>query len=220
MKIAVISDLHIGHCDETHQLKHSDHEFSNFLFYLESNYDKVILLGDIFEIEMELFHSEEKTYDLCKQNHNLITKRFNSNKYSYIYGNHDLIGKKFGGIESLIINYNNLNIKFIHGHQFDKLYTKFNRFLFLGGVLLKLNLKDAYNKISGIDLHNKDFINEAIDYAKNNSYDVIVTGHTHNPCVLYQDNVVFLNSGSCVENITYLHMDLDKKEYLIKGFED
>ena len=49
MKIAVISDLHLGRGDAADLFGHDDAEFLRFLDFLEGNFERIVLLGDIFE---------------------------------------------------------------------------------------------------------------------------------------------------------------------------
>lgn len=229
MKIVVISDLHIGHSKETHQLGHTDQKFKEFLIYLETIYDKIILLGDIFEIELENFLPDYKTYELCNKKHETITSKFKSNKYIYIFGNHDLVAEKYGALERYELEYNNIKYLFLHGHQFDHIcHKKQPRLVFLGSWCLKLGLKNLYRWITehlsctwfSVHLENAKFQDRAIAYAKKNGWDRIITGHSHDPKILKEDNFYFMNSGTCTYNrFCYLHMDLDNKEYdIIKSY--
>lgn len=228
MKVAVISDLHIGHSDETHQLGHADYSFAEFLFFLEKTYDKIILLGDIFEIEMENELNPEVTYDLCKQEHNLITKRFEKPKYVYVFGNHDLIGEKFGAIEKYEISYMGNKYLFIHGHQFDHFYQSTSSTLaYFGGLCLKLNMKSLYRWVTekfelgaifSIKRENEKFEKKAISYANKHGYKAVITGHTHNPKILESNgNATFMNSGTCTHGrFCYLHLDLENSVFELK----
>ena len=49
MNIAVISDLHLGSDDATDSFGHDDAEFLRFLGFLEGNFERIVLLGDIWE---------------------------------------------------------------------------------------------------------------------------------------------------------------------------
>ena len=49
MEIAVISDLHLGTGGAADGFGHDDAEFLRFLSFLERNFERVILLGDIWE---------------------------------------------------------------------------------------------------------------------------------------------------------------------------
>lgn len=225
MRIAVLSDLHIGCTFETHQLGHSDHDFAKFLFRLEQLYDKIILLGDIFEIQMVQNLSNEEAFDLCWSEHKAITKRFYKDKYLYIFGNHDLIAEKYGAIEKYELKYNNKNYIFTHGHQFDYLYQKSEKSLsFLGGLCLKMNQKSIYKWATeqssfgsfSIKKENQKFQKNALDKAVEQGFDVVVTGHTHDPKII-KGNPTYINSGTCTYGrINYVHMDLEKEVFEIK----
>ena len=49
MEIAVISDLHLGTGGAADGFGHDDGEFLKFLSFLEKNFEKVVLLGDVWE---------------------------------------------------------------------------------------------------------------------------------------------------------------------------
>jgi len=221
MKIAVISDLHIGHSEETHQLGHTDHDFANFLFELEKRYDKIILLGDIFEVEMEIVNTEEDTYEMSVSEHQAITKRFKSDKYIYIFGNHDTIARKYGAVEQYQIRYKGRSYLFIHGHQFDRLYqTVKSKVAVFGGLCLLFGFKVLYRWTSEsfptLRSENELFQKTAIEHAAGTGCEFIVTGHTHDPMII-KDHITYINSGTCTYGrICYVHMDLEKEEYLIK----
>ena len=45
MKLAVISDLHLGRGDGADQFGHQDADFLSFLDHLEDNFERVVLLS-------------------------------------------------------------------------------------------------------------------------------------------------------------------------------
>jgi UDP-2,3-diacylglucosamine pyrophosphatase LpxH len=49
VNIAVISDLHLGNEDGVDSFGHLDSEFLRFLAFLENNFERVVLLGDVWE---------------------------------------------------------------------------------------------------------------------------------------------------------------------------
>jgi len=225
MKIAVISDLHIGYDKDTHQLGHSDHDFAAFLFYLENNFDRIILLGDIYEISMA-YGEDADIFKLANINHATITKRFKKDKYLYVFGNHDLVGEKFGGIEKFRITYENKRYCFIHGHQFDEAHNQLHVNIF-GGLFLKLGMISIYKWFTeqiesayySTSKENERFERVAIQYAKD-KYDVIICGHSHMPKIYEKESVTYINSGTCTYGrYCYIDMDLAKKEYAVKSYE-
>ena len=63
MQIAVLSDLHLGKKNKLDQFARNpgaEERLYKLLNYLESQVDKIILLGDIFETMRRGFNSSEK----------------------------------------------------------------------------------------------------------------------------------------------------------------
>lgn len=233
MKIAVISDLHIGAGDVTDQFGHDDFEFMKFLKFLENNFEKIILLGDIYECLMPKKPGQFKqALTNCFDSHKEIVKRFENPQYSYIHGNHDIITNSVMKIpDELYLNVDNQKIIFTHGHQYDRLIQN-AKFLseigiFFGGWLLRLGFMPLYKLIKLIDVHftkmENNFPNEklktrfrslAIKNAQQRNADIIVTGHTHIAAASEYDNRLYLNSGTCSEGrISFLSMDTKSGDY-------
>lgn len=225
MKIAIISDLHLGNGSITDHFGHHDSDFIRFLDYLESNFEKIILLGDIFETLMpKKFGEKKKEIESCFVAHRDIFSRFLTKKYEYIFGNHDLIGEEvLNGKEHLTIN-DKVNILFLHGHQFDPLISNFYWLseiaVFGGGWISRAGLGPLYQnlamsetKIVGkINNYFKQFEKTALN--KYPKYDIVVTGHTHVGKIEYFNNQIFMNSGTCsMGQYSFLSIDTDKLEF-------
>src|SRR5262244_4408262 len=82
MRIAVISDLHIGAED------FSADGFGEFLDHLEGEHDEIILLGDVFECYFPVLPWKALAeYERFDGQYNEITRRFRSAKYTLLSGN-------------------------------------------------------------------------------------------------------------------------------------
>ncbi len=104
MKKAIVSDLHIGSGDETDRFGHDDYEFLVFLNHLEANFEKIILLGDIFEtLTGRKYGKRMDELRRCFQAHPEVSKRLvgHRRKYIYIHGNHDLVSAEAFSIKDL-----------------------------------------------------------------------------------------------------------------------
>lgn len=230
MKIAVISDLHIGPIGPTHQLGHSDDEFCEFLDRLEESHDKIILLGDIFETLMPLVPGQfDQSLQECLWDHPKLVDRFNGEKYVYVAGNHDEVSETLlNAHNTYSILHKDTAVIFAHGHQFD-LIMKHAKWLatticWLGGIGMRIGLKKVYQTISekaishafSFDKTKSSFQRRAVDYAREKGFDIIVTGHTHMPTINDHGDVIFMNSGTCTfSRICYLSLDLEKDQYKI-----
>jgi metallophosphoesterase superfamily enzyme len=92
MKIAVISDLHLGPAGAADLFGHDDSEFMRFLKFLERNFEKVVLLGDIWEtLTGRIPGRPERELGSARESHPEIAQRFSSRQYAYVHGNHDLV---------------------------------------------------------------------------------------------------------------------------------
>src|SRR5512144_2826576 len=95
MQIAVISDLHLGPGDASDAFGHQDAMFARFLHQLENDFERIILLGDIWETL-----TSRRPYDAVeglrrsRETHRAIAGRFASPQYVYVHGNHDLIASR------------------------------------------------------------------------------------------------------------------------------
>lgn len=224
MKYAVISDLHIGPGDLVDQFGHNEILFIKFLDFLESKHDKIILLGDIFETLMpRKFRCCSIMLNKCLNTYPKIWERFQSDKYIYIFGNHDFIAQNICKARECYSDISGKDkILFIHGHQFDSInrYLKITNELglFIAGWSLRLGAKSIYKKIEKLQLFSENeilFQKEAINFIKRNNFDIIITGHTHNPTILHYDDKIFMNSGSCCNGkFNYLSIDTVSQKYI------
>src|SRR6185436_5928367 len=119
MQIAVISDLHLGAGDAADGFGHDDGDFLRFLRFLERNFERIVLLGDIWEtLTGALPGSPVEELHKARQSHQEIAKRFSRSQYLYVHGNHDLIaGAAEGAPDELFLDADGVRLMFTHGHQ-------------------------------------------------------------------------------------------------------
>ena len=95
MRIAVISDLHIGAED------FRPDGFGAFLDHLECEHDEIILLGDVFECYFPVLPwGALADHDHFDRRYHDITDRFRSSKYTVLSGNHDIVAWRARGVPS------------------------------------------------------------------------------------------------------------------------
>jgi len=231
MEIAVISDLHLGQGGKADGFGHEDGEFLNFLTFLEKNFEKVVLLGDIWEtLTGALPGDPAAELRRARESHPEIARRFERPNYLYVHGNHDLIA---GAVETtpdeLIIHTGDTRILFTHGHQNDDLVQR-RRWLselgvWLGGWIRRLGLGALYRLLSeldekrgglSLDSTRCSFQKWAMDLAAERSFDIVVTGHTHLAANAEHGSRLFLNSGSCSEGqLSFLSLDTARGNYAV-----
>lgn len=212
MQIAVISDLHLGRCDSTDVFGHGDTDFLRFLNFLEQNFERVVLLGDIWEtLTMRSPMAPRAALKAAREAHPEIARRFEGKRYQYVHGNHDIIaGAAHGVPDEYAIEADGVRMLFTHGHHHDFLIRN-ARWLtetavWLGGWLERLRLHRFVDLLRYIDIRiggvNDDasrcsFQRWALEAAKVRDADIVVTGHTHKPTVAEHGKRLFMNSGSC-----------------------
>jgi predicted phosphodiesterase len=231
MKVAVISDLHLGPGDASDRFGHDDTSFLRFLGFLESNFEKIVLLGDIWEtLTPRRGMSARRGLLEAREAHSTIARRFMRPSYLYVHGNHDLVSSVVDGAPAeTIIDTDGMRLLFTHGHHHDVLIRRARVLseaaVWLGGWLLRMKLGWIYRAFdrldrarSGVLLDPKrcSFQGWAVDLAKQRSADVVVTGHTHLPVRAEHGSRLFLNSGSCsTGNYSFLGIDTKTGNYSV-----
>lgn len=230
MKLAVISDLHLGVGDRADSFGHDDAEFLQFLKFLEGNFERVVLLGDIWEtLQSRRLGSAREELALARAAHPEIAKRFQRPRYHYVHGNHDIVAGLFGVPDELALSADGVRLLFTHGHQNDDLVMR-RRWLsdlgvWLGGWIRRVGLGAFYRlcaEIDGLrgglspDAQRCAFQRWAVGEAARREYDVVVTGHTHLAARSEHGSRLFLNSGSCSEGqLSFLSIDTRRGDYAV-----
>jgi predicted phosphodiesterase len=230
MKIAVISDLHLGSLDESDAFGHDDAEFLKFLGFLEANFERVVLLGDIWEtLTCRKWGTERETLAQAQNAHREIAKRFERPCYQYIHGNHDIVAARLGVPVACDIEADGTRLMFTHGHVFDGLVTHARLLselgVFLGGWIRRMGMAAVYAAMDRMDAllagatcepGKCPFQRAAVKDAHRRDVDIIVTGHTHVAARAEHGNRLFLNSGSCANGVfSYLGIDTRSGDYRV-----
>ncbi|MDF3069973.1 MAG: Ser/Thr protein phosphatase family protein [Polyangiaceae bacterium] len=232
MKLAVISDLHLGAGDLADGFGHDDGEFLRFLTYLERNFERVILLGDIWEtLQSRRLGSAREELALARAMHPEIAKRFERPQYRYVHGNHDIVAGVLGVPDELAFEADGVRLLFTHGHQNDPLVARRQWItdlgVWLGGWIRRVGLDAFYRLCAKID-EMRGGISEdgtrcafqqwAVGEATRREFDIVVTGHTHLAARTEHGSRLFLNSGSCSEgNLSFLSLDTRRGDYAVNS---
>jgi predicted phosphodiesterase len=228
MQIAVISDLHLGAGGAADGFGHDDGDFLRFLRFLEGNFERVVLLGDVWEtLTGRLPGDPREQLRRARETHPEIARRFARPQYLYVHGNHDLIAGAEGTPDELQLDTDGVRLLFTHGHQNDTLIQR-RRWIselgiWLGGWVRRLGLAPLYRLLASLDEMRSGlsldgsvcaFQRWALEVARERDVDVIVTGHTHHAARTEQGSKLFLNSGSCSEGqLSYLAIDTKRAQY-------
>ena len=228
MKIAVISDLHLGAGDASDTFGHGDVEFLRFLARLEGDFERIVLLGDVWETltSRRLFAAREGLRH-AREAHAALASRFELPKYTYVHGNHDIIAASEGVPVEVVLDADGVRLLFTHGHHHDWLIRR-ARWLsetcvWLGAWVRRVGLSTVYrlgylldSALSRPSTHclEDTFQTWAYALAKLRQADVVVTGHTHVAMRSERGSRLFLNSGSCSEGrFSYLAIDTKSNHY-------
>jgi predicted phosphodiesterase len=231
VRIAVISDLHLGTRGATDLFGHDDSEFARFLGFLEKNFERIVLLGDVWETLTGVMPGSPLVQlEAARAAHPEIARRFARARYAYVHGNHDLIAAARGAPEELAVEADGVRLLFTHGHQNDFIVAH-ARWLselgvFIGGWVRRLGFARVYDllrKLDGIRSGfspggaRPDFQHWAVDVARLRSADVVVTGHTHVAERAEHGDRLFLNSGSCaLGQFSFLAIDTKAKTFSVE----
>lgn len=228
MQVAVISDLHLGPGDVTDEFGHDDAEFLRFLRFLETNFERIVLLGDIWETLTPRRPGDlDHALDAARAAHSELAARFAGPKYRYVHGNHDFIaGAAVGAPDELVLREAGARVLFTHGHDHDVLIRR-ARWLselgvWVGGWLRRCSLRGLYRLFDRIDqarggesadASKCTFQRWAVGLARQRDVDIVVTGHTHIAARSDHGDRLFLNSGSCSRGqISFLSLDTRRGE--------
>jgi predicted phosphodiesterase len=231
VKIAVISDLHLGVGDRSDRFGHDGSCFLRFLRFLEANFERIVLLGDIWDpmTTPERVPAPEGLRR-CREAHRALSDRFETKPYVYVHGNHDLAAEPLLGAPAHCeVEADRVRILFTHGHHHDILVRRLPWLselgIWLGSWLLRVNLGVPFRWFDRIDnLHSGvsgnasscSFQRSAVETARAQRADVVVTGHTHLPLKAQHDDVLFLNSGTCVDGrLSFLSLDTARGDFAV-----
>lgn len=231
MKIAVISDLHLGRCPLADQFQHVEEAFLRFLDRLESRFDRIVLNGDVYQTDHGRWHGgREEELHAARERWRRLVERFDQAPYTYIAGNHDLVAvKELGAPLSVDWQVDDLRLHFTHGHLYDPILAHvpgFARFVsWLAGWAERLGMRRAIETLEKLDPTRHAVLSSdvpggalaraAVDRLASRAADVVVMGHTHRPAVLATPFGHYLNSGSCSRaRLSWLEIDTARRLFL------
>ncbi|MCH2108600.1 MAG: UDP-2,3-diacylglucosamine diphosphatase [Polyangiaceae bacterium] len=226
--MAVISDLHLGDGGATDLFGHEDNEFLRFLQHLENNFEKVVLLGDIWEtLTAPSPAGQLAELRRTQEAHQEIFQRFQRENYLYVHGNHDLVAGKQDKIpEEYALEVDGIRLLFSHGHQGDSLCRTARPLVelgvWIGAWIRRLGMDLVYTYLAQIESARTSNTEKcmvrrwAVNQATQRKVDIVVTGHTHVPVIAEQGSSLFLNSGTCAKGaISFLSLDTTRGDYAI-----
>ncbi len=227
MRIAAISDLHIGAYRRTDAFRHEEGDFLAFLDHLEATHDRIVLLGDIYQTDHALIPSRrgrETHLFRARSRTSRLTERFSTSRYHYVHGNHDDVAREtLGAKEVLVVRHKGRKAVFLHGHQFDPIWQRTEALArtatWFSGSLRMLGLSAVATHLEWHDvmLKHRRFGGPAGPYAEGarsllerHEAHFIVLGHTHVPFHYTLPEGEVLNTGTCSNKMRmYVSIDLE-----------
>jgi UDP-2,3-diacylglucosamine pyrophosphatase LpxH len=213
MRVAAISDLHIGTSARTDGFRHPTRAFLRFLDELERTHDRIVLLGDIWQTDhgaMPGPRARARALHAARGRVGVVTERFSASPYVYVHGNHDEIAAHELGAATSHAVPGVFPALFIHGHQFDPVALAAPRLADLGtwtcGRLRAAGLRPVAAWLEGRDVAVKDqrfrgtegpYARAAGRLARDHAAPIVVMGHTHVPSVTPIAEGLAVNTGTC-----------------------
>jgi len=212
MRIAVISDLHLGRGGAADDFGHSDRAFGRFLDHLEAWHDRIVLLGDVYETwSGPLPGRPAAELAAVRAAHPALAARFDGPDYHAVIGNHDPIAAPVLGARSeLFWRLDGRRYLFLHGHQLDWLIGRTPALsaagIWSGAWLRRLGAQRAFHRLQHLDARLRGTTpaqaeaspaRRALALARRRGADVLVVGHTHHPHRVRSGGHQVVNAGSC-----------------------
>ena len=234
MRIAVLSDLHLGAFDKADRGRGHDEHLLAVLSALEAEHDQIILLGDVWETLTCRF---SKGLRGCIKGRSRRPPRrctpIHTAKYRLVSGNHDWItASASGAAQEIMVDSNGLVIRFMHGHQHDP-WSGSLRFIsefiiWFSGWMARLGtdvlirffdrLHNLLSKTSVADELGPSEAKLLADGA-DRQVDVTVIGHTHVPGIKTDQGQLLVNSGHCLGGVVHsASLDTDARTIRVVRF--
>ncbi len=230
MRIAALSDLHIGAHGWMDEFRHPEAAFLGFLDRLEADFDAIVLVGDVFQTDHAWLPGRRgslRQLHAARRRLPELAARFSQPPYRYVHGNHDAIAQEhLDAPETLQIEADGRRVFFIHGHQFDPLFRRAYaltraaswftgrlRFAGLRPVAQWFESNDIRIKHQRFHRDDGPYLRAGRELLRRHNADVVVMGHTHVPVRVEYPEGLVVNSGSCsVGQHSYVAIDTTSGE--------
>jgi predicted phosphodiesterase len=226
VRVAALSDFHIGVSDRRDGFRHDAGEFSRFLDGLEATHDLIVLLGDIYQTDHGVCpRSRASHLHRARRRVPRLVRRFDAAPYVHVFGNHDEIaGRELLAPEQLCLTDDGIGMVFIHGHQFDPVAGRAKWAADCGtwitGRMRAVGLRPLAEWFEARDIGIKGarFSGQTGPYvvagrrlACAQGAQVVVMGHTHIASITKVPEGLVVNTGSC-SRTQFEHVSIDTRE--------
>jgi predicted phosphodiesterase len=214
VRIAALSDFHIGSTHRSDCFRHREDDFLRFLDGVEQEHDVIVLLGDIYQAEHGWSASakiEARELHRARARFPRLCARFSEAGYQYVFGNHDKIAEhELGAVPSVYFEDDGLSVILTHGHQFDpllrRIYPLARASTWFSGRLRYAGLRRLPDWLEHHDIviKHRRFHHESGPYLEGarqltrTAPTFVVMGHTHMPMQAELGGGHWLgNTGTC-----------------------
>lgn len=225
MRIAAISDLHIGATERTDRFGHRERDFLAFLDRLERSADRVVVLGDLFQTEHGWgLGRAAAARELRRAVRRMpaLWARLQDPRYAYVHGNHDAVARdELGALGELRLEADGFAAVFIHGHQFDPLIRRFypiaRMSTWMTGRICHAGFRRAAEWLEWQDVRVKHerfrgpdgpYARAARELLRRRAARAVVMGHTHMAERVELPEGVLANTGTCSRGLR-MHVAID-----------
>ncbi|MEX1368354.1 MAG: metallophosphoesterase family protein [Nannocystaceae bacterium] len=213
MRIAALSDFHIGARRHTDGFGHDPERFGRMLDRLEAEHDRVVLLGDIYQTDHTAWprpSGSSRLLERARRRLPALAERFDRAPYLHVLGNHDAVVGPARGAPERWRAPGPFAALFIHGHQFDPIAVKARWAADLGtwstGRLRAAGLRAVawWLEQRDVAIKHERFGGPAGPYARGATHllqehgaRIVVMGHTHVAGITQLAEGVMVNTGTC-----------------------
>jgi len=225
MRIAALSDFHIGARGYTDEFHHREDAFLEFLAQLEATHDRIVLVGDIYQTEHDLLPGHRAAArQLARAQARMprLAERLRGPAYLYVHGNHDAVAHaELAAAERLKLEADGFAVLFVHGHQFDPVFRRAQSAMraatWFTGRLRRVGLRPLAQWFEGRDIaiKHRRFGHAQGPYAvaargllREHAADLVVMGHTHVPHLHALPEGQIVNTGSCSRG-RFMYVSID-----------
>ncbi len=126
MKIAILSDLHLGCGDRADRFQHDEAAFLRFLDALERWADVVVINGDLYETwQGARWRDPSGALAASRRRYPRLTARLHRPPYLLTWGNHDPLLASTDGVPAWRhLHADGLTLAFTHGQRWDGLLKR------------------------------------------------------------------------------------------------
>lgn len=212
MRVAVMSDLHIGVPPVGGAFGHRAPDFARFLRARLDDHDHVVLNGDVLQTDHTLGWGPAAARAALERglaHHGWLADLLENPRLHYLHGNHDAVAAELLGAPTLK-TFGDGRLVVTHGDAFDPVIGRAPGVsaaaTWASGRIRRLGLHALATALEGRDIAIKGqrFGGREGPYAQGarallqaHGAEVCVMGHTHVPCEHALPEGIYVNPGSC-----------------------